>query len=317
MAIVIELLSFNRRVRHRHYFQHGEIGIGRGYDNEVVLDDIHADAYHATLRVTTDKQMLLVDNHSVNGIRDKKHRLLGSHIALKSGDEFFLGKTRIRVVDTEYPMPDAVTLNADSWVRKVANSTLVGFVLLCLLLLVDGYDSYIATTEELKYKDVFKALVMYAGVVVGLATFLSFVGKVIRREWRFGFHLFLICFLMSLASIQQWIIHLLAFNFSIASYAWLVDAFFIGLWVYLFMMGISQSVFLIKPLHMRAMTIAIAGILVLLSVSDKLFVNPDKFVSIPVYTKLFRPEPYRLREPMSEADFMQKAQAVFDIDVDK
>jgi hypothetical protein len=62
----VEILARNGDVLHRHRLQQLPIRIGRGYDNDVILDDAHSAASHAS-RNGRAHQMLLRDLGSKNG----------------------------------------------------------------------------------------------------------------------------------------------------------------------------------------------------------------------------------------------------------
>lgn len=73
------------------------VRVGRAIDNDVVLDDTHVAAHHATLDETTGGLSLLV-GQSVNGARIGGKRLGSGERADLSGSEpFQLGSTRLRV----------------------------------------------------------------------------------------------------------------------------------------------------------------------------------------------------------------------------
>ncbi len=316
MAIVIEVLGSNKRVQDRYFFNHGDISFGRGYDNDVVIDDVHVDAEHAILRLTDENTLLLVDNNSLNGIRDKRNKLFGSYVELTSGDRLLLGKTSIRIVDTEHPVPAAVTLKVDGFLQSLFNNLYVGLALFVLFLFSQAYETYLDTIADLKFKDLFNNSILITAVTFGTAVFLSLIGKVVRREWRFNFHLIVCSGLLVSIGLLSWCLNLILFNYDLGFAKWAIDGVIFGAWGLLFLWGVSRSVFLLKPLHMKLFSVGIVSLLVFFSISDELFVNPDKFISTPVYTKLFRPAIFRVRTPITEEEFFSNAQVIFDIPVD-
>jgi hypothetical protein len=63
----VEILARNGDVLHRHRLQQLPIRIGRGYDNDVILDDAHSAASHASIEMDEHSQLLLRDLGSKNG----------------------------------------------------------------------------------------------------------------------------------------------------------------------------------------------------------------------------------------------------------
>jgi hypothetical protein len=75
------------------------ITIGRAIDCDVVLDDAHAAARHATLTGAGESDALtLTADETVNGVQIGKKRIAaGQSVALSAGDVFQIGNTRLRV----------------------------------------------------------------------------------------------------------------------------------------------------------------------------------------------------------------------------
>ena len=51
MALIVEVLGRHGEVRLRRPGGDGSLTIGRGYDNDIVLDDPYADVHHARFDV--------------------------------------------------------------------------------------------------------------------------------------------------------------------------------------------------------------------------------------------------------------------------
>lgn len=94
---LIELLDRDGAVAHRLPVLRWPLTIGRALDCDVVLDDAHASAVHATLEAA-DGGALLTVGDSLNGLR-LGGRLLagGAQAALASGSEWQIGRTRLRL----------------------------------------------------------------------------------------------------------------------------------------------------------------------------------------------------------------------------
>ncbi len=108
MALILEVLDARTgEVRTRRHLDGDPVALGRGYDNDIVLDDPYADAYHARITPREDGAFQAEDLGSVNGLR----ALDGTHhavMALHGGAELLVGRTRLRVVDSAAPLPPAL-----------------------------------------------------------------------------------------------------------------------------------------------------------------------------------------------------------------
>ena len=315
MAVVVEVLGNNRRVLHRYILSHPSISIGRGYDNDVVLEDIHVDAEHATLHLQDEGGFLLVDNQSVNGLRDRRKRSVTNELTLNSGDEFYLGETLVRIVDTTQPLPEAISLAEDTLLRRVINNTSLGFTLLFLLVIMSIHQADIASIQPLKVDKAFQSSISIASILLLTAFALSFITRVIRRKWEFGFNLFLCASVAMVSEVTDFLLVIVAFNVNIVAIQWLVDALALALVVFLFSWGVCAKVFNLIQLHKR---LVISGIVILVlgnSAVEHMFDPKEKYSPIPKYTQLFRPASYRLVSAMDDMQFIDSTQAIFDIEI--
>ena len=102
--IWVEILSRHRDIVERHRCAGPEITIGRGYDNDVVLDDPYVAPQH--LRVARDPLGGLVaeDLGSTNGLFAGKGRQRQAHILLDGGEPIRIGHTFLRIRDPRHPV---------------------------------------------------------------------------------------------------------------------------------------------------------------------------------------------------------------------
>lgn len=73
------------------------VTIGRAIDSDVVLDDVHAAARHATV-IGADDSLTLTVGETINGVQVGKRRIAAQQsVALTAGDVLQIGNTRLRV----------------------------------------------------------------------------------------------------------------------------------------------------------------------------------------------------------------------------
>lgn len=111
MALILEVLSPGRsgEVRERHRLDGAPLEIGRGLENQVVLDDPHVDARHARLERAEDGSWLLVDLGSVNRIGLARDRAV-DRVAIVPDLTLTLGRTVLRFRDEAAPVAPALPL---------------------------------------------------------------------------------------------------------------------------------------------------------------------------------------------------------------
>lgn len=94
---VVEVLDRDGHARLAVPVWRWPITIGRAVDCDVVLDDIHVAARHATI-AEENGMLTLVAGDTVNGVRMGRARVASrGHVDLPAGEVFQLGATRLRV----------------------------------------------------------------------------------------------------------------------------------------------------------------------------------------------------------------------------
>ena len=94
--------------------------VGRGFGSDVVLDDPYACASHLRIVEGEDGELRAEDAGSVNGIRERivtgKRATLSppaASIALRSGTELMVGRTRVRVRTADEMQADPYSYRDD------------------------------------------------------------------------------------------------------------------------------------------------------------------------------------------------------------
>ena len=103
----VEILNANGDVQTRHKFASLPIRIGRGYTNDIILDDDQVAAEHAQIELSENGMLSLRDLGSRNGIKIKDKRFTQLHI---NGNTIArLGQTQIRVRDSHFVVSEEVS----------------------------------------------------------------------------------------------------------------------------------------------------------------------------------------------------------------
>jgi len=101
----VEILSRHHHdVTARHRVGDAPIRIGRGYDNDVVLDDPFVAAHHLQLQRTPEGGWEAVDLGSVNGIRSDRGKARLDRVALDDERIIRIGHTLLRLRSAAHPV---------------------------------------------------------------------------------------------------------------------------------------------------------------------------------------------------------------------
>jgi hypothetical protein len=180
----VELLARNGDVQQRQCVARLPIRIGRGYDNDVILDDDYAAAAHAVVELDGSGRLLLHDLGTRNGIVIQGRR---RQDAVLTGDTIVrIGHTALRVRAADCPVaPELLDRTFHGW-----EGALPGAAGLLLAGVVALLVRWFSDTE-------FFELVRYAEALAGgLAAALLWGGiwacanRLFARHARLGRHLF-------------------------------------------------------------------------------------------------------------------------------
>jgi pSer/pThr/pTyr-binding forkhead associated (FHA) protein len=83
------------------------VTVGRGFANDLILDDPYVEARHARIALDESGAPLIEDLGSVNGLVAKEGRLSG-RVLLRPGAEIRVGRTMLRFRDSDEPVPPAL-----------------------------------------------------------------------------------------------------------------------------------------------------------------------------------------------------------------
>ena len=111
-AIVVEVLDRHGGVRFRHRIDRFPATLGRGFDNDVILDDPHVSARHARIEATAGGRLVLVDAGSENGLRLVR-RERADRIELDGLDRpVTLGRTALRFRGMDDPVAPTIPVGS-------------------------------------------------------------------------------------------------------------------------------------------------------------------------------------------------------------
>ncbi len=181
----VEVLARNGEVKLRQRVEVLPIRIGRGYDNDFILDDRHTSPHHAVIQTGTDGGLEIHDLGSRNGVVHKGRRQLLTPV---DGNSIFrLGHTNLRVRPADFSVVDEVTdttrHNWEGWPPALA-----GFAMLVGVTLASMWSSDTEKADAIRY---FMALLGILGVGLLWSGGWALANRLFEGQMRFGRHLFI------------------------------------------------------------------------------------------------------------------------------
>jgi len=294
----LEILAENGDVQQRQRIATLPIRIGRGYDNDFILDDAHTAAAHAVIEDDGAGGLLLRDLGSHNGVIHRGQRQL--QVALHGDSVVRLGHTRLRVRSSDHPVaPELSDTTMHDWEGlrpAVAGLAMIGASA--------AFSNWLSDAEA--FDPIAYLMIIAYAVGAGLiwASIWAVANRLFGQTARFGRHLFIIgCGLLAM---EVW-----ELGSSMAAYALSLEVL-TRYGRHMFIVIVCAMIYFhlctIKPQHPRrfalvAVVLAIIGSsLILLSnlqISGRLADEP--------YMSVLYPPALRLSPNHATATFFQEA----------
>jgi hypothetical protein len=181
----IETLARNGDVLHRHRVDSLPIRIGRGYDNDYILDDAYAAPRHAEVVAGEDGALLLRDLGTKNGVVHAGRRR--QTLALTDTTVVRLGHTTLRIRAASFPVPaELLDRTMHGW-----EGALPGFAGALLVAMVALFTMWLADTQTFRPFRYLLALAYGLGAALVWSGLWALGNRLFGRHARLGRHLFI------------------------------------------------------------------------------------------------------------------------------
>jgi hypothetical protein len=181
----IETLARNGDVLHRHQVGALPIRLGRGYDNDFILDDAFAAPRHAVIEADADGALVLRDLDTRNGVIHRGKRL--ARVALDGNTIIRIGHTTLRVRAADFAVaPELVDRTRHGW-----EGLLPGLVGVLMIGAVALFTVWINDTQSFQLARYLQALAYGIGAGLVWSGAWAFANRLFGRHARLGRHLFI------------------------------------------------------------------------------------------------------------------------------
>jgi hypothetical protein len=191
--MIVEILDRRAAVRQRVRLVAFPANFGRGYQNDVVLDDRYVDPLHARLGWDGAGSLVLTDLRSVNGIIDPATGRRAAEVPIRSGTEVRLGRTTLRFIDPAHPVEPALVESPAPGHRWIGDSPVrdLGIALGTGLLL--GFNDFLDATERVRVPGLLGEALTSLLLVAAWAGVWAMVNRITRNRFRFSEHFVIPC----------------------------------------------------------------------------------------------------------------------------
>jgi hypothetical protein len=310
MELIFEVIEPSGRVHQCRKLSGQQIRIGRAFNNDLILTDPTVDPYHAVIEMTDNGQMLIKDLGSVNGTFGEGKQRIQTEMALNSGSEYLLGKTRIHVFSPDHPVAATAKIgNTENVMDYLGNPLLLTAAFLLTFTLYAG-SQWLNMFSGFKWQGIANVSLMIFGSALAITIFWAVIGRILRHESHFWKQATIILVFMIAQFLLSIIYDLVLFNtldymFSMAVMI-LLECVLVAvlLWFNLYLATNQTGAQRLKT------AISIALVLMLLSVYSEFLFRED-FTETPDYVRVLKPPVYHLGGTISEEEFITNAASVF------
>jgi hypothetical protein len=299
MGPVVEIHSRAGRLLSRQRMPSDCFSVGRGYNNDLLLDDPYVKAEHVCIKSNENGDWRIVDV-------DNPYK----EAVVKSGEELLVGKTRLKIFDASYAVPAARNVN-DFESSLISGGRLVVCAGLMLLgMVLQAGEAYISSASEVRWTIIFSEALVAGASFIFIAGFWALLARLLRHEERF---LPLLTLLLKV-SVLMWlfdvVISLLGFNLNDPDAIFVIGALFAGLVTAYY---IYACLVLVTSLGRRTQSIAslVVGIMATLLISADLVIGVDKFNDGVRYSGSMYPSVVVVTNGITVEDFIDGTAEVF------
>ena len=315
MGFVVQVVSRAGRVLHNHRFDRPTASIGRGYDNDVYLDDPFVDAQH--LRIDNSLNGLQLTVLSDAGRTELEgERISPGAIPLSSGADLLVGKTHLRILASNHPVPPVRLLQrSDAWLASWSSPAVV-LTITILFMLGSGLDAYFSTLQEWELSGwVFDAMTPLLGAAMYVAV-AALVTRVVRHDSQVRQHWLVVILFLFAVMVWHYLEEIMRFNLGDHWLSAFMQTAVIGLLLVALFWSQMRIAFRQKA-WIRLLMANVLG----WGIIGYSFLGVETFTSenepAPEFEALILPEAMRLRGTVSEEAFMQGSDQLFEFSAEE
>ena len=183
--IWVEILTRHREIAARFRIHGSEVYIGRGYDNDVIIDDPHVAAQH--LRVFRDEtgQLVAEDLGSLNGMFLDSGRSRQTRIVVDGGRPIRIGQTWLRFRETSHAVEPERVVPSER--RSVA--AVLAILLGLSIPAIECLEVWLTQTSEPRVSSYLSPLLLILAGMIGWVGFWTLLSRIFSGRLRFLAHL--------------------------------------------------------------------------------------------------------------------------------
>jgi Inner membrane component of T3SS, cytoplasmic domain len=287
-AIVVQVEARHGRVAEFSRSSGKHIRVGRAYDNDLVLTDLHV-APHQLRFFREDEQWFMEVTDQVNPVLLNKRPVTEKQCAVGAGDEITVGRTRLHVFSIDHVVEPTRKLMVSNLLALENTGPFLPLAVLIGVSLIDLVTNFFYSSTNLKWLEQVYAVLFSAVICVVWAGLWAIAGRILRQQHHFGLQLIVasgFSLLMTVLAIAANYVAFHAFDAGVEEFvSWLVYACML---LILFRLNFMIATNVQRPL----LASFIATALLLGAVYGMYYPwDDEEFEYAPVYSEILLPPP--------------------------
>lgn len=312
--IIIETVSDHKHFSEFKKFDGESVCVGRGLDNDLILNDPFVSEKHLVIRLDEDK-LKFSDLQSRNGTYVSSLKRIEQEMAIDSGEELIIGRTRIRVFLDSHQVQTAKLLYENNRLFRWLHLKKFAWGLMALLMVLSYVAAHLMTIENQTIQMLLSASIMSSTIILVWAGFWALLGRLLSHRVYFTVHISICCLWILMHDVLERANDYLWFYFN-NQLMHLVFNYFIyaGLFILTLMLSLNYATNMSKKsrlvfsmLFTLIIVISITGMR--LSISDD---YADYYLTDLPYDAKLKPPIFGIRKPMSIDHFVEKSSYLYD-----
>jgi pSer/pThr/pTyr-binding forkhead associated (FHA) protein len=298
--IWVEILSRHRDVVSRHRCDGAEIHIGRGYDNDVIVDDPYVAPRHLRVFHDEDGKLVAEDMGSTNGLFADGSDRRQQRIVIEGDRPLRIGRTHLRIREASHVVApertSAAATHARAWPLALG--------LAAAVLVLELVSLWLAETTEPKVSRYLLPPLILAILTLAWTTAWAILTRIFAGQARFERHLIIALSALLVFSVYAEVADVGAFALS---WRVLADYSYIGAWALL--AGLCWlHLREIGPAHLKQKAGVVAGLAIAAVAAQTLAQSELRgWVSQQSYLRDLKPPMLRMAPAQDDAAFFGDA----------
>lgn len=285
-TLIIQSGTRHGRVAELTRSREGSLTIGRSFENDLVLTDLHVAPRQIEILQDGGQWRLSVLDYT-NPVLHNGRKISGESQIIQSGDQITVGRTRLSLFSEGHAVEHTRKLVLSNWLSRESISPIFPIVVLLLVCLFDFTLAYVEGSTALKWEELASGELLSAVLIVLWAGVWAVSGRIVRHQYHFGLQVIATATLFFLATLVGIFAEYLAYPFHSPS----VDEA-IGWIVFFVTLSLLLHLNLIVATNVQKTTLAssvLAGLVTVVVYGFYFFEESEVLQYKPVYSTELKP----------------------------